>query len=219
MNKSEALSEIRALSEENFNSLFTSHSEIKDEVRRNLLYKFIQGEIQIGYNCAPDLEMFAIKTILPDTYKNLEKNSHPYSSGDLYEYDPAKNGKNIIKHGLSFSEVVSYSTLFGALSVPFPDDQDVERFVMFSDLNSGNDGKNLTMPFGNTRGILYVLSIVTFRGDKWRFISSRIMSTDNYKKDMLQAFKDVWGDKKIKESFVDECIDTLKRNLFQNQDN
>ena len=132
MDRFEAWQAIRCLSKEEFEEKIKPQGLPKE--RHDLLFKFIQGEIQASYSCKPDIEEYALKILMPEVYAALPHERHPYSSCELYEYDPPKNGQNFIKHGLGFGEVVSYSTQFGTLLVPCPDDKDRERYVIFSDL-------------------------------------------------------------------------------------
>jgi uncharacterized DUF497 family protein len=54
-----------------------------------------------------DIRLYALKTISPEKFQSLKPHEHCYSSNSQYEYDPQKNGQNIIKHGISFGEVMS----------------------------------------------------------------------------------------------------------------
>ena len=71
-----------------------------------------------------DIEEYALKIIFPDVYNQSMITEHLYSTCDLYEFNPAKNGQNVIKHGIGFQDVVSYSKKFGTLIISCPDKND-----------------------------------------------------------------------------------------------
>lgn len=183
--------------------------------RFELLKEAINRRLNVSYPESWDIERYALKHLLPEEYKSLALGDHCYSSGELYEYDPSKNGQNIIKHGLSFGEVVSYSTKFGTLIVPCPDEKDGERVVIFSDMVLKD--KNLSLPLDNNnfQKENYTLSIAQSRNGKFRFISSRLLSKNSYKENMDQAFRNIYKENKnLKDTFIDRCIDIIKRDLF-----
>lgn len=183
--------------------------------RFKLLAEVINGFVNVGYPEIWDIERYALKNLLPEEYKSLALGDHSYSSNKLYEYDPPKNGQNIIKHGLSFGEVVSYSAKFGTLMVPCPDENDGERAVVFSGLILRN--KNLSLPLdnNNSHNENYTLSIVQSRNNKLRFISSRLLSKNSCEVDMNQAFKNIYKEnKESKDAFISKCIEIINRDLF-----
>lgn len=215
MNKFDAWQNIKQLSKEDFENKISPLGLPKN--RKDLLFKFIQGEIQVSYSCKPDIEEYAIKILTPDVYASLPHEGHPYSSGEFYEYDPPKNGQNIIKHGIGFGEVVSYSKLFGTLLVPCPDDRDGERCVIFSDLNLERDGDELELPPPGIGKINYTISIVHNRNGKFRFISSRIMSSNKtkYRKTMAQIFGDIIPNDLARNDFIDRCVEIVETRLIE----
>ena len=185
--------------------------------RLKLLTEVINKRVSVRYPEIWDIERFALKHLLPEEYKSLALGDHCYSSSEIYEYDPQKNGQNIIKHGLSFGEVVSYSTKFGTLLVPCPDEQDGERVVIFSDMVL--EDQNLSLPLDNIdfSAENYTLSITQYRNGKFRFISSRLLSKNNYKENMDQAFRNIYKeDKESKNAFVDRCVEIIERDLIKN---
>lgn len=187
--------------------------------RKDLLFRFVRGEVDIHPYSRPDVERYALKRLSPETYASLPHDAHPYSSGELYEYDPAKNGQNMVKHGIGFGEVVSYSRKFGALVVPCPNERDGERCVMFSDLDAGPNGKKLDMPPAGADGMLYVMSVAQQRGAKFRFISARIMSSERkkYRKTMADAIKHVFPTAEAKAAFIDRCCEIVEGQLISPQ--
>ena len=151
-------------------------------------------------------------------YEKMPHDGHVYSSCELYEYDPPKNGKNIIKHGIKFGDVVSYSKKFGTLLVPCPDDKDGERYVVFSDLNLENGIYKLQLPLSELKDLNFIISIVSKSGGKFRFISSRIMSSKKkkYRETIQQSLRSVkFVDKNSKQQFVERCVEIIERDLIQ----
>lgn len=187
-----------------------------NDARFTLLAEVINGRVTVSYPDIWDIERYALKYLLPEEYESLSLGDHCYSSSDLYEYDPPKNGQNIIKHGLSFGEVVSYSRKFGSLLVPCPDEQDGERMVVFSDLILKDE--KLSLPLANIDFSKenYTLSIVQYRNGIFRFISSRLLSKTDYKKTMDQAFRNIYNDKKEqKDAFINRCVEIIEEYLLK----
>ncbi|MCX5545222.1 BrnT family toxin [Paraburkholderia sp. CNPSo 3076] len=215
MDKFEAWQAIRRLSRDEFNEQIKYQKLSAD--RQDLLFKFIHGEIQVSYTCQPDIEAYALKALMPDVYRYLPHEAHPYSSSEHYEYDPAKNGQNIIKHGIGFGEVVSYSSQFGTLLVPCPDDRDGERCVVFSDLKLKRNDDKLELPPSGIREVNYTISVVQQKEGRFRFISARLMSSkrEKYRKTMEQAFGEIFADAHAREGFVDHCVGIVEAYLIR----
>lgn len=213
MDRFEAWQTIRRLNKEEFEEKIKPE-ELPEE-RRDLLFKFIKGEIQVSYSSKSDIEEYALKRLMPEVYESLPHEVSPYSSCEFYEYDPPKNGQNIIKHGIGFAEVFSYSRQFGTLLVPCPDDSDEERYVIFSDLNLERD--ELELPPPGIKELNYTISIAHYRDGRFRFISSRLMSSkkQKYRKTMEQAFGEIVTDAQARQSFIDRSVEILETNLIQ----
>lgn len=83
-------------------------------------------------------------TCLPPKYgtKSLKLHDHNYDSYKAgYQYDPVKNGKNILKHGLAFPHIEKLASkeFFGRLAVPIKvGEKQEERFVIYSKINNEN---------------------------------------------------------------------------------
>ncbi|CAN0644478.1 hypothetical protein [Burkholderia cepacia] len=214
MELGEALAVVRNFSEDEFNSRVESQNLPAE--RRNLLFRFVKGDIKLDYTCRVDVELYALKSLDRNLYASLSHYENPYSRGEFYEYDPPKNGQNLIKHGLGFGEVHSYTRRFGTLVVPCPDITDGERCVIFSDLDSGPDGQNLQMPHPGISGLHYTLTIAQQRGGRFRFISSRFLSREpaKYREAMRQAFKNIYETGKARNAFIDRCVEIVERDLF-----
>ncbi|WP_298438731.1 DUF4102 domain-containing protein [Ottowia sp.] len=185
--------------------------------RQDLLFRFIKGDLSVGYSSQIDIQQYALKCLMPSVFETLPPMTHPYASGELYEYDPPKNGQNIIKHGIGFGEVISYSRQFGTLIVPCPDGQDGERSVIFSDLNLQRGGHELELPPPGVRELNYTITVAQLRNGRFRFISSRLMSSKEgkYRKTMAQTFGEIIQDARGREDFVDHCVRIVQRDLIQ----
>ncbi|WP_343674900.1 BrnT family toxin [Paraburkholderia heleia] len=215
MNRSEAWQAITRLSKEEFDGRIKCQKLSAD--RQELLFNFIQGETVVSYGYRLDIEDYAIKSLMPEVFASLPHEVRPYASRELYEYDPAKNGQNIIKHGIGFGEVVSYSKRFGTLLVPCPDERDGERYVIFSDLNLERAEDKLELAPRGIREMNYTVSIAHQRDGRFRFISSRLMSSkrEKYKKTMQQAFGEIIDDVREREAFVDRCVEIVETQLIR----
>ncbi|MCG8393131.1 MAG: BrnT family toxin [Pseudomonadales bacterium] len=209
-------------------SLFqnTSEEELLEKIdvlnlsedRKGVLLEILTGKKHLDYFIKRDVQLYALKKLFPEQYEQLLSNGKLDFKCDLYEYDPAKNGQNIIQHGISFGEVVSYSNRFGTLIVPCPDDRDETRSVILSDLSPGKDGENLSLPLKGTseQDEAYTLSVVQCSGLKFRFISSRVLSRKKYYKNMRNALKNIYDDDPDKKrGFVEDCVNILERRLFR----
>ncbi len=215
MNGFDAWNTIKSLSKEAFEGKMAPQKLSKD--RQDLLFKFIQGEIEVSYACKPDIEAYVLKCLIPDFYEKIAHERHPYSSSELYEYDPPKNGQNIIKHGIGFGEVVSYSRKFGTLMVPIPNERDGERFAILSDLDLKRESDELEMPPPCIRKMNYTISIANLIEGKFRFISARLLSSKKkkYEKTIAQALGEIMPDEQARQGFIDQCVKILERDLIQ----
>ncbi len=165
-----------------------------------------------------DVFLFLLQYLLPDEFERLVVKERIGSSSELYEFNPVKNGQNIVKHGISFSEVVSYSNRFGTLIVPCPDENDKERVVIFSDLSASRNGMKLRFPLPKVeeQDECYVVSVAQQKDRKFRFISSRVMSRKRHKKTLKNALKNIYiNQPEEKNEFVERCLEILKRGLFK----
>lgn len=95
--------------------------KLSDEIK--LSEKIIE-ELQkdeLDYFDKVNIIVFIVKYTNYDLYKKIPK-KHPYSFCELYEYDIAKCGQNIIKHGISFNAVMSYFRVqdYGKLIIEIP---------------------------------------------------------------------------------------------------
>ena len=215
MNKLEAWQAIKNIGKVEFIEKIKPEKLSTD--RQDILFKFIQGETDVSYSCRPDIEEYALKVLMPEIYESLPHEGHLYSSCEIYEYDPPKNGQNIIKHGLGFGEVVSYSTQFGALLVPCPDNKDGTRYVILSDLTLERESDKLALPPAGIREINYTISIAHRRHGKFRFISARLISSKKkkYEETIAQALGEIITDEQARQCFIHRCVNIAETNLFR----
>lgn len=187
------------------------------ENRVNILYEFIHGKIHLPYPFSWDLAEFALKALDRETFNSLPPRTHAYADNEDYEYDPPKNGQNILKHGLGFGEVVSYSQKFGTLTVPFPDHTDSERVAIFSDLILARDIDKLELPLQKTKKVNYVVTFATQRNNgRFRLFSSRLMSSKRkkYRNTLEQGLQNFPIEESKKEAFFDRCAEIIETHLI-----
>lgn len=215
MDRFDAWNTIKGLSKEGFEKKMEKSCLSKD--RKDLLFKFIQGEIEVSYTCRHDIEAYALKCLASCFYSTISFERHQYSSCELYEYDPPKNGHNIIKHGIGFGEVVSYSRNFGTLKVSIPNEKngDKERHAILSDLylKPGRDKLELGPP--DSREINCTISIASLTDGKFRFISARVLSSKKkkYEKTIAQAIGKIIRDEQTRQGVINRCVEILERDL------
>lgn len=217
MDRSSAWQVIKNFNMETFREKIKSQKLSRD--REDLLFKFIKDEIQVRGNYKKYIEEYALSCLMPDHYNPIHHEEHSHSSDAPYEYDSKKNGQNIIKHGMSFSEVTSYTEKFGTLMVPIPSESDKERIVIFSDLDLRRENYKLELPPLGIKKMNYTISILVYRKekDKFRFISSRLLSSKKkkYEATIAQALGEIALDEQARQDFIDHCVEYLEENLIQ----
>lgn len=212
MDCSDAWDKIKGLSKNEFKIKIESQSLPKD--RQDILFEFVQGKV--SHSRENDIKAFVLKAINPDCYNAIAHKESPYSSGELYEYDPPKNGQNIIKHGIGFNDVVSFSEgSFGTVIVPIGKDKE-ERLVIFSSF--APKSYRLEIPPSGIKWINYSISIATLSKQKFRLISARLLSSRRikYKKTISQAIGGIIVDKRERQGFINRCVEILERDLIKN---
>lgn len=216
MTRVEALDIIRGCSEDCFIRM-VSHSKLPLE-RKKIIFDVVQNRKGRVFDVI-DIEEFALKLCFPDVYKDFKIYQHLGSKSDLYEYDPAKNGQNIIKHGMSFSEVTSYSSRFGTLLIECPDIVDGRRVLIFSDVLLDKNKLAYPIDANLNSGTRYVLSIASHaEAGGFRFISSRFISSDKekYKANIKQSIRSIeFPDNLSKNLFVDRCVEIVEKHLIK----
>lgn len=214
MTREEALSKLQILTLEEFSKKIESLN-LRDK-RTQEFYDVVTGKISINRFSQFDIQEFALKSIFQKSYNEFKTDSHLYSTCELYDFNPAKNGQNLVKHGVGFGEVVSYSKRFGTLNIPCPDPNDSERIVSFSDFDLENEYKP-HFPLSEIEGTRYCLSIVKIINGKFRFISSRFLSSNKkkYTDTIYQSLRSVeFPDEASKHDFVTRSVEILERDLI-----
>ncbi|WP_301362240.1 hypothetical protein [Stutzerimonas nitrititolerans] len=186
--------------------------------REEILKEILTGKKGLDISDEIDIKIYALKELFPDSHDSLKLKETIFSKSELCHYDPAKNGQNIIKHGVSFREVISYSTQFGTLMVPCPETNNERRIVIFSDLTIDNERYRLSLPLEGSkmRTKFHTLTVAQQIPAGFRFISSRLISRRKFSKTMKNAFKNIYPDNpEHKQEFINHCIGILRRDLFE----
>lgn len=214
MTREEALSYLKNLTLKKFSKKIKKLNLPKKRVQE--FYDVVIEKTSINSISQFDIQEFALKSIFKKGYDEFKTKHHPLSTGELYEFDPAKNGQNLVKHGVSFIEIVSYSKRFGTLNIPCPDINDRERIISFSDFDLENK-YNPDFPLSEIEGVRYCISIVKSINGKFRFISSRFLSSKKkkYTDTIYQSLRSVnFSDESSKTDFVDYAVWYLEKNLM-----
>lgn len=185
--------------------------------RINALYEIIGGEKSIDYFPRLDIQAYLAKTLRPDEYDSQPLVKHAYSVGDHTVYDPAKNGQNILKHGLCFNEVTSFSKKFGTFQVLIENEKDMARNIIFSDLAGLGDVTDLCFPLPKINSEKYILTVATLDGEgRFRFISSRQLSsqTERYRSTIKGALREDGATEESLSKLTNSCVEYLERYVF-----
>ena len=144
---------IRRLNELHRMELLPRRKELgisKDRI--GLLQAIVRGEQEVDDLYALlDIHLYCLKEFFHKDY--MVANIEPHSAARDYDltYDPAKNGKNVIKHGITFREVISFYPGLGTLIVPYPNQSDGERLAIFSKLVVPDDSP-FVLPTAKMKG-------------------------------------------------------------------
>ncbi|WP_179152954.1 hypothetical protein [Chromohalobacter israelensis] len=183
-----------------------------------VLGEILTGNIKLYIADELDIKIYALKNLFPDSYDKLKLSETNFSKSEFTQYDPAKNGQNMMKHGISFREVVSFSTKFGTLMVPLSEVGGERRVVIFSDFSIDNKGCRLAVPLEgvSARSKLYTFSVAQKLPFGFRFISSRFISKNNFSKKIKSDLRGVsFESDEQKELFFGRCIEILRHYLFE----
>ncbi len=198
------------ISKLNQDELFKCLNDLKlPSDRKIILFNVLTNQHNLTFHEVLDIHLYVAKELFLSEFELHGIKEHLYSKSDLYEYDPAKNGQNLIKHGISFDEVVSYSNKFGTLSVACPDENDKERLILFSDISASRSGCKLSLPIEKVANEeeMYVMSVCQLKSLKFRFISSRVMSRKRYIKTLNNALKNIYlNEPEKKNALVERCF-------------
>lgn len=184
--------------------------------RKDLLFKIITNQIHVDNRTYVPLIHFSIKIISPEFYKN-NKDKLPedmHNSCELYEYDTSKNGQNIIKHGFSFSQAMSYQEKFGCLMIPLQDIKGEERLILFSIINIPNSPENSHSVFITEK--IAAMTIIKQTDGRFRLISSMRLSSkeSNWKRQISTAVKINHYTEKERRIFLKCTYKKLKNRIF-----
>lgn len=181
------------------------------------LYEFIRGDKLLKDPEKQDIQAYLVKNLVKnESDLNIFAKDNKHLKVCRYSYDPAKNGQNIIKHGLSFNEVMSYSRHFASLSV-LKTSKDGVREIVFSDLKNLSDKNLLCFPFSRINSNSYVLNVVSSNDKgRYRMISSRQLSSRSSK--YVETIKSVLNEEGCTEKGIVEstnrCVKFLEENVF-----
>lgn len=185
------------------------------EGREKILKEVLVGSRRLDIVDGIDIKLYALKKMFPSKYDSLMLKETVFSKSDLCHYDPVKNGQNMIKHGLSFREVINFSPRFATLAVPGVESNGEKRSVILSDLSLPK-GYSLSLPLEEwgERLNFYTLTVAQVRGFTYRMISSRVLSRRNVSKALKGAFKNIYPDSaERKKEFVSHCVEILRCNF------
>lgn len=158
--------------------------------------------------------------MFPEQFSNIKLPEDFSNNCENYEFNSSKNGQNIIKHGFSFNELMSYSENFGALVIPLENIKGENRIVIFSILNTGNNGENLELPPSKTKGKIATLTIAKQLEDnfKFRLISSMRLSSKerNWKHQISTSVRLENLSQEDKDLFLARCHEILEESIFPN---
>lgn len=185
------------------------------EIAEKIFSRHIDHEV-----CATnDVLRFIAKKLNPPAYSllNLPANNL-YSESEFVSYDPVKNGLNIVKHGLEFHGVHSYSNgTFGRLMVPTGNQSEEERLVIFSKYKvTGSKSPYLPSKIKN-RDEIFVATVASPRGVGFRFISSSILSSNRKKCEerVFKIIKDVVEDEAQMNAVRSRSMEILDEYYFK----
>ncbi len=124
------------------------------------------------------------------------------SKASLYEYDPAKNGQNILKHGLDFGAVISYSGSDYSRLISYTNSEIEDRFVIFSKYYVNNKNNIFLSDDKKNEDFLCIATIATNVDIGFRFISSRALHVKDGKK-LQQELRNMIKDHNLDASVID----------------
>ncbi|WP_439238794.1 BrnT family toxin [Lonepinella sp. BR2919] len=126
-----------------------------------------------------------------------------YSHSPIREYEPAKNAKNILKHGLSFRDIADdFYVRFGDL-ITHTHSKGENRNIYFSQIKRDNHTK-------------FVMSVCMLPNSNivnippLRFISARYFTEKNYEKVIQRAIQDENLDPNALEELKNRAVELIK---------
>ncbi len=190
---------------ENFSETINSKLQVSKD-RYDFIVKILTRNIKVDEFLMNDILRCIVKKLcesqgidFPNTFKLPE--NHLFSKASLYEYDPAKNGQNILKHGLDFGSVVSYGGADYGRLISYTNSEIEDRFVIFSKYYV-NDKNNIFLSDDKkNEDFLCIATIATNADSGFRFISSRALKVKNDKKFQLEL-KNIIKDHNLDDSIM-----------------
>ncbi|ENV46394.1 hypothetical protein P255_00533 [Acinetobacter brisouii CIP 110357] len=213
--------EIKATDIDTFLQRIRTELQLSEE-RTEFLKKILNGTCKLSINTRNEIFRCLVKKNYENkgdmySYDQLElAENNIISNGPCWEYDPAKNGQNIIKHGIEFGSVASYGGGdFGRLiSYTAPgrwinedgEEEEEERRIVFSKYYTNGADKKFFLDRFKDDDILCIASVVTMHDMKFRFISSRVIKADS----LAQLTRE------IKNLIKDLELDEQDKNIINN---
>lgn len=199
---------------EKFSEIIKSKLQISNH-RYDLLIKILSRNLKIDNFLMNDILRCIVKKL--SEAKNLDyfnafkiPENHLFSKGSLYEYDPAKNGQNILKHGLDFGAVVSYGGNDYGRLISYTNSEIEDRFVIFSKYYVDNKNNIFLSDDKKKEDFLCIATIATNVDIGFRFISSRALNVKDSKK-LQQELRNMIKDHNLDAS----VIDSLRNRAYQ----
>lgn len=138
------------------------------------------------------------------------------SNTDTYQYDPAKNGQNILKHNLSFNQICSFIGNRGVLIVHTATKKTEKKdreprlvyFLGIEDRKNDEGRKNDEDTENKNKNIKNVMAICAGNTSSLRFISARYFS--NKKEEIEDVLKSTIKDEKLSAN----CLGDLRKSAY-----
>ncbi|HDM8177835.1 TPA: BrnT family toxin [Vibrio harveyi] len=193
------------------------------KTRTELLGKILKDEEKTDWQTKLDIQLYVLKRLFKEQYMNLpdEVRFHKYSTSYIRTYDPAKNGENIIKHGVSFKEIDTSSAVDNSSGIVVVEGLKVEgeeRCLKFSSIFYNN----LKFPLDSLKGNYkcYLLSVYTLKDNSvTRYMSSRAFCINEYN---IESTIEMFGrllkgicfkSEKEKDDFIEICLARIRENI------
>jgi len=200
--------------EENFSETINNKLQISKD-RYDFIVKILTRNIKVNEFLMNDILRCIVKKICESqgidflsTFKLPE--NHLLSKTPLYEYDPAKNGQNILKHGLDFGSVVSFGGADYGRLISYTKSGDEKRVVIFSKYYVLNNNNIFLSDDKKTEDFLCIATIAINVDHGFRFISSRALKVKN-EKTLQRELKNIIKDYNLEDS----VIDNLRNGAYQ----
>lgn len=162
--------------------------ETDNEKKNMLMYLLIHAALDTRIDNEEDTRHDILCCVAKALNLSPIPNENIYSKNSLCQYDPAKNGKNILKHEISFNEVTSYLSDSAVVAIE-------------TDPNNNRSNKIYLLKTKENKNIIAVCEI----RETLRFITARHLgdSKESIEKGILCAVRD--------ENLDDECLAILRQ--------